>query len=249
MDGPSRSRRARFAAAVRGWPLWQLPLLPRMYIIAVSSAAVVAAAIAAVGMSFQWRQLILLAILLCCGLGSVEATRRFDIPQGGIVRDLTTVWCLPVAILLPPFYALIVPGPLLALTQLRVHRGVVYRRVFSAAAIGLAYAAASWTFRSLPLQVAGPSPGEAGHAALWCLAVAGCDVLAWSINNTLIAAAIKLSDRTACVRELFSGEALYGDYLQWTVAVLVTLAVAISPLLLALVGPTVLWHRRFMMHK
>ena len=249
MDVPSCSRRARLAATVRGWPLWQLPLLPRMYIIAVSSATVVAAAIVAVGMSFQWRQLILLAVLLCCGLGSVEATRRFDIPQGGIVRDLTTVWCLPVAVLLPPFYALILPGPLLALTQLRVHRGIVYRRVFSAAAIGLAYAAASWAFRSLPPQVAGSSPGNAGHAALWCLVVASCDVLAWLINNTLLAAAIKASDRTTRIRELFSLEALYGDYLQWTVAVLVTLAVAISPFLLALVGPTVLWQRRFMMHK
>jgi len=234
---------------VRNWPLWRLPVLPRLYIIAVSAAAAVATVIAAVSLSFHARQLLLFGVLLCCGLGSVEATRRVDYTQGGIVRDLLTVWCLPVAILLPPFYALIVPSPLLALTQLRVHRGVVYRRVFSAAAIGLAYAAASWTFRSLPLQVAGPSPGEAGHAALWCLAVAGCDVLAWSINNTLIAAAIKLSDRTARVRELFSGEALYGDYLQWTVAVLVTLATAISPLLLAFAWPTVLLQRRFMMHK
>src|SRR5215475_13328447 len=249
MDVPSCSRRARLAATVRGWPLWQLPLLPRMYIIAVSSAAVVAAAIVAVGMFFQWRQLILFAVLLCCGLGSVEATRRFDIPQGGIVRDLTTVWCLPVAVLLPPFYALILPGPLLALTQLRVHRGIVYRRVFSAAAIGLAYAAASWAFRSLQPQVAGPSPGNASHAAVWCLVVASCDVLAWLINNTLLAAAIKASDRTTRIRELFSLEALYGDYLQWTVAVLVTLAVAISPFLLAFVGPTVLGQRRLLMHK
>src|SRR5215472_19098373 len=197
MDVPSRSRRARFAAAVRGWPLWQLALLPRLYIIAVSSAAVVAAVIAAVAMSFQWRQLILFAVLLCCGLGNVEATRRTHYTQGGIVRDMLTVWCLPVAVLLPPFYALIVPVPLMALTQLRVHRGIVYRRVFSAATIALAYAAASWAFRSLPPQVAGPSPGNAGHAALWCLVVAGCDVLAWLINNMLLAVAIKVSDRTA----------------------------------------------------
>jgi len=220
-----------------------------LYVIAVSVAAAVAAVIAAVSVSFQGRQLLLFAVLLCCGLGSVEATRRIDIPQGAIIRDLTTVWCLPVAILLPPLYALIVPAPLLALTQLRVQRGIVYRRVFSAAAIGLAYGAASWAFRSLPLSVAGPSPGRTGHAALWCLAVAGCDVLAWSINNALIAAAIKSSDRTARMREFFSREAIFGDYLQWTFAVLVTLAVAITPFLLALVGPIVLLQRRIMMHK
>jgi diguanylate cyclase (GGDEF)-like protein len=249
MDGPSRSRRARFAAAVRGWPLWQLPLLPRVYIIAVSSAAVVAAGIAAVETSFQWRQLILFAVLLCCGLGNVEATRRTHYTQGGIVRDMLTVWCLPVAILLPPFYALIVPAPLMALTQLRVHRGIVYRRVFSAATIALAYAAASWAFRSLPPSVTGPFPGQASHAVQWCLAVAACDVLAWAINNTLIAAAIRSSDPTARIGELFSREALSGDYIQWTVAVLVTMAAAISPVLLAFAWPTVLVLRRGMMHK
>jgi diguanylate cyclase (GGDEF)-like protein len=220
-----------------------------LYVIAVSVAAALAAVIAAVSMSFQWRQLLLFAILLCCGLGSVEATRRFDIPQGGIVRDLTTVWCLPVAILLPPFYALIVPGPLLALTQLRVHRGIVYRRVFSAAAIGLAYAAASWAFRSLPPQVAGSSTGNAGHAALWCLVVAGCDVLAWSVNDTLLAVAIKVSDRTARVRELFSREALSWNAIQWTVAVVVTVTAAFSPVMLAFAWPTVMMLRRGMMHK
>src|SRR5215469_7340958 len=159
MNVPLRPRR-RLTAAVRQWPLGQLSVLPRLYVIAVTAAAAVAAAIAGVGVSFQAGQLLLFAVLLSCGLGSVEATRRMDIPQGGIVRDLTTVWCLPVAILLPPLYALVVPWPLLALTQWRVHRGIVYRRVFSAAAIGLAYGAASWTFRSLPLVAAGPSPGE-----------------------------------------------------------------------------------------
>src|SRR5262245_16148572 len=163
MDSPSRSRRARFTAAVRGWPLWQLPLLPRLYIIAVSAAAVVATAVAAVGMSFHWRQLILFAVLLGCGLGNVEATRRTHYTQGGIVRDGLVVWCLPVAVLLPPFYALIVPVPLMALTQLRVHHGIVYRRVFSAATIALAYRAASWAFQSLPSSAAGPSPGQASH--------------------------------------------------------------------------------------
>jgi diguanylate cyclase (GGDEF)-like protein len=220
-----------------------------LYVVAVSAAAAVTTVVAAVNLSFQWRQLLLFVFLLGCGLGSIEASRRIDIPQGQIVRDLTTVWCLPVAILLPPFYALIVPGPLLAFTQLRVQRGVVYRRVFSAAAIGLAYAVASWAFRSLPPQVAGSSPGEAGHAALWGLAVAGCDVLAWAVNNTLITAAIKISDRTARIRELFSREALYGDYLQWTVAVLVTVMTAFSPVMLAFAWPIVMVQRRHMMHK
>ncbi len=247
MDIPSQPGRGRLAEAVRGWPLWQLPLLPRWYVIAVPAAAAAAAVVSAVSLSFH--QLFGFAVLLGCGLGSVEATRRIDYTQGGIVRDLLTVWILPVAILLPPFYALIVPWPLLALTQLRVHRGLVHRRVFSAAAIGLAYAAASWVFQSLPAAAAGPSPGAAGHAVRWCLAVAACDVLAWAVNNSLILAAIKASDPTARLIELFSREALFGDVIQWTVAVMVTLAAAISPFLLAFAWPTVLLQRRFMMHK
>ena len=67
------------------------------------------------------------------------ATPRIAYGQAGMVRDFLTVWVLPVAILLPPVYAMVTPVPLLMLTQWRVHRGMVYRRVFTGAAIGLAY--------------------------------------------------------------------------------------------------------------
>ena len=78
-------------------------------------------------------------VLLGCGAISVVATPRIAYLQAGLVRDFLTVWVLPVAILLPPVYAMVTPAPLLILTQWRVHRGVVYRRVFTGAAIGLAY--------------------------------------------------------------------------------------------------------------
>ena len=57
-----------------------------------------------------------------------------------MTRDFLTAWVLPVAILLlPPVYAMLTPIPLQVLTQWRVHRGVVYRRVFTAGAISLTY--------------------------------------------------------------------------------------------------------------
>jgi diguanylate cyclase (GGDEF)-like protein len=252
MDGPSQSRRAGLTAAVRGWPLWQLPLLLRLYIIAVSAAAVAAAAIAAARTSFDWRQLALFGILLACGLGSVEATRRTHYAPGTIVRDGLSIWCLPVAVLLPPVYALIVPAPLMALTQLRAdprHRGIAHRRAFSAATLALAYGAASVVFHATPASIAGSSPGLGSHAVWWCLAVAGCDVLAWMTNNTLIAAAIRLSDPTVQLRkEQFSPEALRADGVQWTVAVVVTATAALTPVLLAAAWPTVLVLRRGMLH-
>ena len=50
---------------------------------------------------------------------------------------------LPIAILLPPFYAMVTPIPLYVLTQFWVFRGIVYRRVFTVGAIALSYGAAS----------------------------------------------------------------------------------------------------------
>ena len=67
--------------------------------------------------------------------------------QGGITRDFITVWVLPIAILLPPFYAIVTPIPLYVLTQFWVFRGIVYRRVFTVSAIALSYGAASVLFR------------------------------------------------------------------------------------------------------
>ena len=79
------------------------------------------------------------ALLLGCGLISVAATPRVVYRHGGMTRDFITVWVLPIAILLPPFYAMVTPIPIYVLTQFWVFRGVVYRRVFTVGAIGLAF--------------------------------------------------------------------------------------------------------------
>ena len=67
-----------------------------------------------------------------------------------MIKDVQGVWELPVAILLPPLYALIAPITRIALMQWRVRRAPPYRRVFSCASIGLSYGAASVTFRACP---------------------------------------------------------------------------------------------------
>ena len=103
---------------------------------------------------------------------SVAATPRVAYLKTGMARDFITAWVLPVAILLPPVYAMVMPIPLHMLTQWRVHTGVVYRRVFTAAAISLAYGAASLLFRAFPDSFAGPAIGTGMHALTWALAVA-----------------------------------------------------------------------------
>ena len=87
-------------------------------------------------------ELTLFAALMCCGAICVEATRRLGQPTG-VWRDLLSAWWIPVALLLPPLYALAAPAVLGLLIYLRVRRAAVYRRVFSSAALGLAGACAS----------------------------------------------------------------------------------------------------------
>ncbi|HUK69706.1 MAG TPA: GGDEF domain-containing protein [Streptosporangiaceae bacterium] len=244
------SLRARTGGSgIRDWPSLRLRPAAFGYVSAVPLAASAALVVAAARTPVSPGLLAIFLALLLCGLASVEATRRIDEPQGTLIRDLLTVWCLPIAVLLPPFWVLVAPVPLLAFTQWRVHRGVVHRRVFSAAAVGLSYGSASVAFHSLPASVGGISPGSPAHAVRWALAVAVCDIMAWVVNNSLTAAAIKLSDPLASMTgAVFGREAMFGDFVQFCLGVVVTVVVAVNPVLLAFAAPSVLLQRRFMMH-
>src|SRR5260370_13503578 len=159
-------------ADVRGWGWWQLPWLLRWYVGLVPAAAAALTCLAAVETTWHAADWWKFALLLGCGLISVAATPRVVYRQGGMTRDFITVWVLPIAILLPPFYAMVTPIPLYVLTQLWVFRGVVYRRVFTVGAIGLAYGAASVLFRAFPASFAGGAIGTGMHALTWAVAVA-----------------------------------------------------------------------------
>ncbi len=237
------------SSGTRDLPSLELRPTVFAYVTLVSLAAAAAMLIAAARTPVSAGVLTKFLALLVCGLASVEATRRIDEPQGTLVRDLLTVWCLPIAILLPPFWVLVAPVPLLAFTQWRVHRGVVHRRLFSAAAIGLAYGSASVIFHALPASIGGSSPGSAAHAVRWAVAVAGCDIVAWIIHNGLIAVAMKVSDPPRSMTgAVFGREAMFGDFVQFCLGVVVTVVIAVNPLLLAFAAPSVLLQRRFMMH-
>jgi diguanylate cyclase (GGDEF)-like protein len=166
-----------------------------------------------------------------------------------MTRDFLTVWVLPVAILLPPVYAMLTPIPLQILTQFRVHRGVVYRRVFTVAAIALAYGAASLLFRAFPASFAGGSIGTGRHALTFTVAVAACEIVGGRGHHLLIVGGIKLTDPTVRITELeLNREALQGDFAEFDLGVLITLVVAVNAALAVFAVPTVLLVRRFMMH-
>ncbi len=249
MEVSSVTDRLRAGADVRGWAWWRLPRLLRTYIGIVPLAALALICYAASQTSWRSGDLLKFLLLLGCGLISVGATARGAHLQSGMVRDFLTVWVLPVAILLPPFYAMVTPIPLLVLTQWRVHRGVVYRRVFTAAAIGLAYSVASLFFHAVPSSVAGSAPGNGLHALTWTALVAGCEVIGWLGHNALLMTAVKLSDPTARLADMeLNREALLADFAQLDLAVVLTVVVAVNPVLAVFGVPTVLLARRFVMH-
>ena len=249
MAASSVARRWRAAVDVREWAWWRLPRLMRAYVAAVPLVGLAVTGYAASQTTWRPADLVTFGFLLGCGLISVGATARAAQGQRALMRDFLTAWVLPVAILLPPVYALVTPIPLLAMTQWRIHRGLVYRRVFTGAAIGLAYGAASGVFRTLPSSVAGPVPGGGLHALAWAACVAGCEIIGWLGHNALLVIAVKLSDPTARLADVaLNREALLADFAQMDLGVLITVVVAGHPVLAVFGVPTVLLARRFMMH-
>src|SRR5581483_6861706 len=126
MNASSITRRTLTYANVRKWAWWQLPVRIRAYVGAVVLAGLGFTIYAATQTTWHaddgWK----FALLLTSALVSVAATPRSTYQQGAITRDFITVWVVPLAVLLPPVYAMVVPAPLYILTILRVHRGAIH---------------------------------------------------------------------------------------------------------------------------
>jgi diguanylate cyclase (GGDEF)-like protein len=134
-------------------------------------------------------------------------------------------------------------------TQFRVYRGIIYRRVFTVAAFALAYGAASVVFRAFPASFAGPSIGTAAHALTWTVAVAVCEIVGGRGHHFLILGGMKLTDPAVRIAPLeLNREALQGDFAEFDLGVLITVVVAVNAVLAVIAVPTVLLVRRFMMH-
>jgi diguanylate cyclase (GGDEF)-like protein len=126
------------------------------------------------------------------------------------------------------------------LTQLRVRPGPVYRRVFTAAAVGLSYGAASVVFHGLSGFLPHDSHGMLSRGTVWTGLVVLSALIKWFLNNAFVMFAVKGSDRTADVRKAFlNGEALYNEVAESSAAILVTFAVAGIPLLALAALPVV----------
>jgi len=230
------------------WPVWSLDEPLRGYLIGITALAVALTALATADQAWQLSQVLIFVGLLVCGIVAIESTRGVREVHGTVGRDLQSVWYLAAAITLPPAYAMLAPIPMAAYRLWRVRSGLVYRRVFSNATISLAYGGVSVLFRLIPVSVAGPHPGSGSHVLVWTLVVTGCALVGWIINYGLLLVAIRLSDRAMRIRDLFgTRDSVTADLLELSLAVTLTLVVAVNPTLMALALPSVVLCRRYLM--
>jgi diguanylate cyclase (GGDEF)-like protein len=241
-------RRWRRMAAIGSWPLWSLPRWLTSYVLTIDAFAVAAVVVAASFTTITAHDLALFGLLLGCTAFAVELTRKAG-EQGGFIRDVQGVWELPVAILLPPLYALLIPMARFTLVQFRVRRAPVYRRVFSGASVGLSYGAASVMFHGVSGLVPSASGGTLSHATVWTLLVLASALLQWGLNKAMIMTAVKGGDPAASIRaHVFSREPLYNDLAEISIAVLVTYGVAGNPLIAVAALPVVTLLQRSLRH-
>ena len=242
------SRLLRRMAAVSTWPLWSLSRWLVAYILAIIAVDLAAIGLAASSTTITRANLALFGLLLGCTAISVELTRKAG-EQGGMIKDVQGVWELPAAVLLPPLYALVVPIVRIALLQWRIRRAPVHRRVFSAAAIGLSYGAASVTFHGLYGLMPQDSGGTLSRGTVWTLLMAISVLVKEVVNKTVVMTAVRGADPATSIRtEVFAREPLYNDAAEICTGVLVAYGVAGNPLLALAALPVVTLLQRSLRH-
>lgn len=226
------------------WPLLGQRRALVVYLIGIVILDVAAIAVFATSAEFSWSDLLMFGALMACGAVCIEATRRLGMPAG-VSRDLLSAWWLPVALLLPPVYALFSPILLQVLLQLRVRATVLYRRVFSSAAIGLAGCTASVVFHRL---VPDPAVLSRGGGAPILYAVA-CATLFALLNTALIAVAAHTADPDTRWRDvLWDRESVLLDVVELCLGVTVAIACGLNLALLVLALPPVVLLQRSLLH-
>ena len=247
---PDATTGDRRAARPRRCPFLVQPPMVRIYVVVVVAGYLTALSAGLVSTHIRGSDLYPFVSLVVCGAICVEATRRLGLPPG-VSRDMLSAWWLPIAMLLPPVYALFAPIPLGVLLYLRARPILLFRRVFNAAAIGLAGGTASVTFGLLvprahvqdPHWLVQPVTGPA-YAVL-------CAVLFAVVNLVVVAVAVRAAAPETRWRDLLGDrETMLLDLVELCVGVLVTIACALSPLLLLLLAlPPVILLQRSLLHQ
>jgi diguanylate cyclase (GGDEF)-like protein len=229
------------------WSWERLPGRPRLtaYLLTVITADLALGGWQLAETRLRPGQLALFATFLGCAAACVEATRRWGVPQPG-PRDLLTAWWLPAALLLPPACAL--AGPILigGFAHWRARQGPLYWRAFMAASLGLAGGASSALFQQVHAH---------GHWPLnpvTMAAAAGCAGLFMLINGVLLGIAGRAAQSGPGAprpRAGWDSEGLLIGLAGLCAGLLVTIACALNPVLLAVALPPVILLQRSLLHQ
>jgi diguanylate cyclase (GGDEF)-like protein len=242
------SDRAPQQTAIARWAIWALPSRVRLFVTGVILSYAAAVLVAATHSPLHSHDLETFAVLLAFGISTVELTRRHGEPAG-LVKDLHAVWYLPAALLLPPLYGLLAPIPVLVLSQFRLRPTFVYRRIFTAAAIGLSLGVASLTFHTLMHPAGASLTGSPSSQLKWAVLAAACGALRTLINKILIVTAIKGSEPAASLRQLaWDAEVIYNDLAELCLSVVMGFAVGHVALMIVFALPFVILLQRSFRH-
>jgi diguanylate cyclase (GGDEF)-like protein len=237
MDHAERTAFRRGLPRERPWSFHSMSLPLLVLCSAVTCGYIAWIVERAVDFHFRLDDLALFGALLACGAFSVEMARRAGEP-GGVVKDVYAVWELPMVFLLPGLYALIVPAIRLALTQWRVKRAPVYRRVYTAAAIGIGYGCARLVFLGILPVGCEPKAYLWSHTEMWLIAAGAGAITQWVVNQALILSAYKLENpHDRVMDKLFARESLHNDATELCAALLVAVGMTISFLILIVALP------------
>ena len=236
----------------RQWPLLTMPASLIGYVLAVLACDLALTGWELTDTPPRAADLLLFGALLAAAVICIEAMRRLG-PPAGVSRGLLAAWWLPIALLLPPLYALLAPVVIGAVLYLRARQMPVYRRVSGPAALGLAGAAASAAFHLVaPGTAAATLTGSHGwltRPSVVVTAVA-CAVLFAVVSSVTVAVAAHLAEPGSSIsRMLRDRETLLLDLAETCVGVLVTVTCALSHLLLLVALPPVILLQRSLMHQ
>src|SRR6266852_518573 len=222
----------------RCWPLLTMPTSLIVYVLVVLACDLTLIGWELTETPPRAGDLLLFGALLAAAVLCIEAMRRLGQPSG-VSRDLLSAWWLPIALLLPPLYALIAPFAV-------------------GAALGLAGAATSATFHLITPNAffAGPAENPHENTQAWLtrpsvvLTAIACAIVFAVVNSFTVAVAAHLAEPEASIKKmLWDRETLLLDLTEICVGILVAVTCALSYLLLLVALPPVILLQRSLMHQ
>ena len=242
----------RSLVGVRRWALWRLPRRALAYVLAVEAVAVLALVVGVWTVSFRVRDVVTFVVLVGCGAVSTEVSRRLGVPsnrENRPYKDLLSAWTLPIALLLPPVYALLAPVPLYLHTQLRLARVAPMKRTFNVAAVGLAGFVTATTHALLaghgpPYDLTSLVGTPGGVAATGIAAVAGA-----LVNILLVTEVIRRVAPATSARQLVADrDSIVTDAAELGMGIVTAVCWLAAPVLVAALLPPVLLLQRTLVH-